>query len=93
MPDVLFIQEYSNVLLEYLKKSNIYDITIDAANDSLVALNKNFFIIDHKCNFIVDDLKKKHAWFKTSAIVVANRVIFCTVHLSSNEEKNKDQVK
>ena len=46
MPDVIFIQEYSNVLLEYLKKSNIYHITIDNENDSLVALSKNFFKID-----------------------------------------------
>ena len=43
MPDVLFVQEYSSVLLEYLKKIDIYDITIDKEKDSLVALNKKVY--------------------------------------------------
>lgn len=92
IPDVLFIQEYSAVLLAHLKKIDIYDITIDKERDSLVALNKKYFITDHKCDMIVDDLRKKHKWFETSAVTVASRIIFCSVHLTSNEAKNKEQV-
>ena len=41
----------------------------------------------------MSSLQSKHKWFKTSAVTVANKIIFCSVHLTSNEEKNKDQVK
>lgn len=89
---MLFIQEYSDVLLTHLKKIDIYDITIDKEKDSLVALHKKYFITDQKCDMIVDDLRKRHKWFGTSAVTVANRIIFCSVHLTSNEAKNKEQV-
>jgi hypothetical protein len=92
MPDVLFVQEYSSVLLEYLKKIDIYDITIDKEKDSLVALNKKSLPIDSDSLKIVAELCKKHKWFETSAIAVANGIIFCSVHLTSNEVKNKEQV-
>ena len=89
MPDALFIQEYSTVLLEYLKKIDFYDITIDKDKDSLVALNKKYFTIDSNYREIVKELCKSHKWFETSAITVANQIIFCSVHLTSNEAKNK----
>ncbi len=92
MPDVLFIQEYSSVLLYYLKKIDIYDITIDKEKDSLVALNKKYFIMDPNRDRITHDLRKQHKWFETSAITVANQIIFCSVHLTSNEVKRKMQV-
>ena len=92
MPDVLFIQEYSSVLLEHLKKIDIYDVTIDKEKDSLVALNKKYFKTDDNCDKIVKELCGKHKWFETSAVTVANRIIFCSVHLTSNEAKNKEQV-
>jgi hypothetical protein len=60
MPDVLFIQEYSSVLFEYLKKIDIYDITIDKEKDSLVALNKKSLTIDPNYSKIVTELCKKH---------------------------------
>ena len=63
IPDVLFIQEYSAVLLEYLKNIGFYDITIDKAKDSLVALNKRLFVIDKNNEMIASDLRKKHKWF------------------------------
>ena len=92
MPDVFFIQEYTSVLLDYLKKIDIYDITIDKDKDSLVALNKKYFTIDPNRDRITLDLQKQHKWFETSAVTVANRTIFCSVHLSSNKAKRKMQV-
>jgi hypothetical protein len=92
MPDVLFIQEYSSVLLEYLKKIDTHDITIDKDGDSLVALNKKNLPIDSESRKIVTELYKRHKWFETSAITVSNRIIFCNVHLTSNEANNKVQV-
>ena len=65
MPDVLFVQEYSSVLLEYLKKIDIYDITIDKEKDSLVALNKKSLPIDSDSLKNVTELCKKHKWFET----------------------------
>lgn len=50
IPDVLFIQEYSTVLLEHLKKAGIYNVTIDAQGDSLVALNNKYFQTNENCN-------------------------------------------
>jgi hypothetical protein len=93
MPDVLFIQEYSTVLLEYLKKIDTHDITIDKEKDSLVALNKKSLPIDSESRKIVTKLCQTHKWFETSAITVANGIIFCNVHLTSNEVNNKVQVK
>ena len=93
MPDVLFIQEYSTVLLEYLKKIDTHDITIDKEKDSLVALNKKSLPIDSESRKVVTKLCQTHKWFETSAITVANGIIFCNVHLTSNEVNNKVQVK
>lgn len=92
IPDVLFIQEYSSVLLEHLKKKDYYDITIDKERDHFVALNKKCFTKDKYCDQIVENLRKQHKWFDSTAITVANRIIFVSVHLSSNEAKNKVQV-
>jgi hypothetical protein len=41
-PDVFFIQEFSALLLEEIKKSNQY-FAVDPRDDSLVILNKNSF--------------------------------------------------
>ncbi len=48
-PDVLFIQEYSAVLLDHLEKSTYYNVTTDPSQDSLVAISKKFFVTDDKC--------------------------------------------
>jgi hypothetical protein len=43
-PDVFFIQEYSQVLLDDLSlKDKKYHITVDARKDSLVLLNRETF--------------------------------------------------
>jgi hypothetical protein len=50
VPDVLFIQEYSAVLLNELKRADYYSITVDKEQDSLVALSKKFFTEDLDCD-------------------------------------------
>lgn len=50
IPDVLFIQEYSDVLLKELKRADFYEITVDKEQDSFVALNKKFFTKDPDCD-------------------------------------------
>lgn len=94
-PDVFFIQEYSVLLLNELKKSDQYIVT-DPKEDSLIVLNKHSFAklqdFSEISKEINSEQQKNFRWAESIAFAGADNFIFACVHLSSNAEKNKVQI-
>ncbi len=96
-PDVFFIQEYSQVLLDDLSlKDKKYHVTVDKRKDSLVLLNKESFSsireFSEITQLINEEQQKNLRWAESIAVVSADNYIFGCVHLSSKTDKNKEQV-
>lgn len=94
--DVFFFQEYSPHLYDYLKNRREHHIKCDPSKDTMIIAKKTTFPDMKDEELVLGKLTQEQRdnlnWSDRSAFMVVENYILIDAHLSSKEQKNKEQM-
>jgi endonuclease/exonuclease/phosphatase family metal-dependent hydrolase len=91
--DIIFLQEYSPLFEAYISKKADYLFVTDKSKDTIIVVKKSsFHVFEEPSQVLTQAEISSLNWAEKTSILIADKIILLSAHLSSNKEKNPAQI-